>query len=329
MITRGRLNTIFKLSAPIMVGMVAVNLLTLIDTAMVGTLGNASLAAVGLGSFMMNLATAFFQGLAGGVQAITARRFGENKEDGTLPPLFGGIYYSLLVGIPATLFFLLTAPFFFSILIEDVAVQKEGIPYFQILVLSLVIQSFCFSFRGYFNGIARPSVYMNSLIIMLVVDVILNYMFIFGNFGAPRMGTAGAGVGTVGAVVVATLWYIIIIRKAPITRDCFRRPQPALRKNLLSLAIPNGMAQVSFGACYTLFLWFVGMVGTAELAAANVLLRLLTLGYLPAVGMARASAALVGRSLGAGSPNDAARWCWEITAISFLSMTLLGLPALI
>lgn len=324
-----RLKTIFKLASPMMVGMLAINLLLLIDTAMVGTQGTAALAALGVAIFMVDLGTAFFQGLAGGVQAIVARRFGEGGDAGVWPPLLAGLTYALLLGLPLSLLLIALAPSLFAIMVQDSTVWAEGIPYFRVVMASLVFQAFNFSFRGFFNGISKPSVYMVSLIVMLVVDVVLNYMFIFGNWGAPALGTMGAGIGTFGAVTAGTLWYLIVaLRQRKVLGKAIRKLSPPW-KDLLRLGMANGFAQFSFSAAYMTFLWFVARLGTQELAVANVLIRLLTLGYLPAVGIAWAAATLVGQSLGAKQADEANRWCWDVAKVAFLTMTLVGVPVLL
>ena len=100
MLERRRTWTILALALPIIGGMVSQNVLNLVDTAMVGTLGPSALAAVGMGSFANFMAMAFIMGLSAGVQAIAARRLGEGRASETASPLNAGLLIAFVVANP-------------------------------------------------------------------------------------------------------------------------------------------------------------------------------------------------------------------------------------
>jgi len=305
----------------------SVNLLTLVDTAMVGSLGNAALAAVGLGSFLSTLIGAPFQGVATAVHAMVSRRFGAGQRNQTLVCLRGGLVLSLVIGLPISIGGYFLAGWFYSVLVADPAVWAEGTPYFQIVALSTFLQGINFAFRCFWNGTQRPTAYMNALFLMFLSNILLNYMFIFGHWGAPELGTAGAGVGTTGSVIFGNIYYWLMhFREKKRLGSGIPRPNKALFVRLIRLGFPAGIQEIAFMGCYMVLLYFVGLIGTAELAAANVLIRLMTLGYLPAIGFAIAAATLVGEALGKKDPEDAARWCWDVNLVAVTGLTLCGLP---
>ena len=111
-----RLRTILNLALPIIGGMVSQNVLNLVDTAMVGALGPAALAAVGVAGFARFMAAATIMGLASGVQAMTARRLGEGRASECAVPLNGGLLLALAIGAPLAAVLFVLAPDLFPYL---------------------------------------------------------------------------------------------------------------------------------------------------------------------------------------------------------------------
>ena len=201
-----RLKTILTLSLPIVAGMVSQNILNLVDTAMVGRVGPAALAAVGIASFTNFMAIAIILGLGTGVQAIASRRKGEGKEHETAIPLNGGLFLAF-ISVPLTVIFYYATPFGFPLLVSDPEVVEQGVPYLQARFLGTVAIAMNYSFRGFWNGINMSLVYMRTLIVMHVVNIFLNWVLIFGNLGAPALGAEGAGIATTISIFVGTILY--------------------------------------------------------------------------------------------------------------------------
>jgi len=95
---------------------------------------------------------------------------------------------------------------------------------------------------------------------------------------------------------------------------------------MLRLSIPAGMQSFFFATGMTVFFWIIGRIGTAELAASNVLVQLLLVAILPGVGFGLAAASLVGQALGRGDPENAVTWGWDV---SRLAMVVVGTGALV
>ena len=163
---RARTREIWALALPIIGGMTSQNVLNLVDTAMVGALGEAALAGVGLASFINFMAMAAVTGLSVAVQAIAARRVGEGRQLEAALPLNGGLLLSLAIGLPITLVLILAAPWMFAQLNPDPAVAAAGVPYLQMRLLSVVALGMNFSFRGYWSATKRTGLYFRTLLLM-------------------------------------------------------------------------------------------------------------------------------------------------------------------
>lgn len=319
---RNRSREIWALSLPIIGGMTSQNILNLVDTAMVGQLGPAALAGVGLSSFINFVAMAAVTGLSVAVQAIAARRVGEGRLTEAAIPLNGGLLLSLLIGIPISVLLICIAPWLFAKLNPDPAVAEQGVPYLQMRLLSVFALGMNFSFRGYWSAVKRTHLYMGTLIWMHTLNIGLNYCLIFGKFGLPAMGTMGAGLGTTISLCIGTATYFWLARKhAGDAGFLKRRPSRTELKAQLKLGVPAMAQQLLFAAGFVMLFWIVGQIGTAELAAANVLVNITLVTVLPGMGFGLAAATLAGQALGRKDAEDAYRWMWDVFRQSIYLLT--------
>lgn len=310
--------------------MVSQNVLNLVDTAMVGTLGDASLAAVGIGSFANFVSVAFITGMSTGVQAMAARRKGEGRDDETAVPLNGGLVLAGVLGLLLGSLLWWAAPDLFPYLVDDPDVVDVGVPYLQVRLLAMVGVGMNFAFRGYWNGISRSRLYLSTIVVMHVVNIVGNWIFIYGNLGAPEMGAVGAGLASTVSVYVGTAVYLGLGLRHALGAGFLRRlPDLETVRTMLRLAVPAGISQELLAAGYLTFFWIIGQVGTAELAAGNVLQTVTMVAILPGLGFGLGAASLVGQALGRKDPIDAKRWGWDVVKVGALVMGALGLPMLV
>jgi multidrug resistance protein, MATE family len=330
MISKERIGTIFNLTSPMFVAQSSTLVMSLIDLIMVGRLGNNSIAAVGLSSFSNTLILAFVMGVAPAVQGLVARRRGEGSTEAKCLPLNGGILSVLVVGIPLTILCLCFSPFFFSMVSSAPGVTAVGVPFLRILYLGIIAAGMNNAFKGYWAGMENPKVYMMIALFMDGLNVVLNYILIFGHFGAPALGAKGAAIGTVVALHMGLLINFAIIYFR-FRKDGFLKAIPGwpLLVSILKLGVPATMQEFFLDAGYLLFFWMLGRVGTAELAAGSVLTRLMLILMALSMSLGSASATLVSRTLGEGDPAGAARWGWDAGKLGVIGISLLGLPMLL
>ncbi len=327
LIDRDRTRTILVLALPIIGGMASQNVLNLVDTAMVGTLGAAALAAVGMGSFANFMAMAMIMGLSAGVQAIAARRVGEGRLHEAAAGLNSGLLIALVAAVPWSLLLFFLADFLFPYLIDDPEVVSLGVPYLRARLVAMTAVGMNFAFRGFWNGIGQSRRYLQTLVIMHICNVLLNWLLIFGHFGFPKLGCLGAGIGTAISTYLGTGIYVFLaLRHARATGFLHGAADRKTIATMLRLSVPAGLQSFFFATGMTAFFWIIGRIGTPELAASNVLVQLLLVVILPGVGFGLAAASLVGNALGRGDPDDAVRWGWEV---SRLAMMIVGLVALV
>lgn len=329
---RQRLSRISTLALPIMGGMVSQNVLNLVDTAMVSRLdrSDAALAAVGYGGFALFVMQAAILGLSTGVQACASRRKGQGRLTETALFLNAALLIVVFVAPLLSTLLVNVTPHVYPYINADPDVIELGVPYLQIRALGIVFVASNFAFRGYWNAIDLTRLYMTTLVSMHVVNIVLNYVLIFGHFGAPALGVRGAAIASVTAFGFGTSVYVLFgLRYARENGFLRSLPPRADVATLVKLSVPTGIQQVFFSAGFLATFWIIGQVGTTEVAAANVLINVMLVALLPGMGLGLAAATLVGQALGRGDPDDAARWGWDVVRVAALVMGLLGLPMIL
>lgn len=330
MSTSERMTAISRLALPISLAQGSTLLMALIDLAMVGRLGNKAVAALGLSVFSNSLILASVEGLASSIRGIVARRRGERSTEPRCLPLTAGLLIALVVGIPLAAVCYLLTPSLFSFISSDPDITKIGIPLLRTLNLGIVAVGMQYAFNGYWTGIEKPRVYMSVVLFMTCLNTLLNYIFIFGHFGAPALGAAGSAISTVASLYVGVIVHCLIVHFR-FRNDGFlsAKPERALVMRIVRMGLPINVAAFFFASGYVVFLRMVGQVGTAELAAANVLVRVTMVLSILATSLGRASATLVSRTVGEGDLTGATQWGWAAGKLGVVGITALGLPMLL
>ena len=315
------------LSLPIIGGMVSQNLLNLVDTAMVGFLGNAALAAVGLGGFVVFMCQALILGISTGVQTTAARRKGEGRPDRAVLSLNSALLIIVLIAPVFSLFLIQLAEPLYPWLNKDPAVIEAGVPYLELRLAAIVFVGMNFAFRGYWNAMDLSRLYMSTLIVMHLSNIVLNYAFIFGKLGAPEMGVAGAGLASALSVAIGSATYFFLgfrhARQHGFLRGLANRKETSA---LVRVSVPSGIQQLFFAASFVVMFWIIGKIGTAELAAANVLITVTLFAILPGLALGLACTTLVSEAMGKGNPDDAYQWAWDVAKVAMVLLTVLGAP---
>ena len=322
-----RRHRIFGLALPIVGGMVSQNLLNIVDTAMVGFLGDSALAAVDLGGFVAFMCQALILGISTGVQSTAARKKGEGRIDRAAAILNTAIVLVLVVAPIFSIVLIQIVPTLFPYLNSDASVIERGVPYMEWRLGAIVFVGINFAFRGYWNALDMSRVFMTTLIIMHVCNIVLNYIFIFGKFGAPAYGVTGAGIASAISMAIGSAIYVFLGYKH-IAKDGFLKRLATREEtsSLIRISLPAGLQQLFFSAGMVAMFWIVGKIGTPEVAALNVLITVLLFAILPGLAMGLACATLVGQALGRGDADDAYQWAWDVSKMTVILMTVLGIP---
>jgi len=323
-----RVDKVLNQALPVMGGMASQNVLNLADAAMVGRLGTASVAAVGLGSTMNFQCQAALQGVASGVQAMAARRMGEGRMKEVASPLNAALILVCVMGLPLAILAFRYADVLVPLYTSDASVIAEAVPYLRARVLAVPAVGMNFAFRGFWNAIQQPQVYMNTLIVMHTINFSLSLILTFFGvpaLGIPPLGALGAGLGTSFSIWCGTAMYAYQgVKRASTLGFLQARPTLTDLKVLATQALPTSVTNLLYASGMMALYSIVGKLGTTEVAAVNVLINLMLFLILPCMGMGLAAGALSGRALGRGDIEDARQWPWDVAKITAVLMSALG-----
>lgn len=279
-----------------------------------------------------------------GTQAIVARRFAQNKAHDAGAVLLNSMVFALASSVLLTLVAYAFLPSMLSLLIKVPEVRASAERYMHWRLLGVISMVTTFSLKAFFDGIGKTYVHMVASVVMNVVNVALCLILIFGRFGAPRLGIAGAGVA--GAF---SSWLGLVISFAWVLLPRYQRAHRPFRVGALSralvgdilrLSIPSAIATLAVMTGFALFSMIVSqldhgtavaappLVGHTEAvnsAATTVIVGILKLTFTACLAFGTSTATLVSQSLGEGNPAKAERFGWVSVSLGLAIFGVVGL----
>lgn len=319
---------VWRLAYPIVLANLSMTLLNVVDTAMLGRLSPAALAAAGIGGVVYFTVVGTLGALSMGTQALTARRHGEKEMAQCGQVLDNSLALALILGGVFTLLSPWLAYSLSPALESGPEMGRLLGVYVQYRFYGAAFALINLAFGGFFNGIGRTKVRMNAAIIITAANILLNYLLIFGNLGFPRLGVQGAAIASTLATGVATLYYLGA-SSGKRYRSEYKYLHPAnidLSKigEIGRLSLPL-MVRLFVGmGGFLVFFWIIGRIGTLELAASNILRSLNSIPYMLGAAIGAAATTLVGQNMGAKRYGKAESSGWEAVKLGMMAMGALG-----
>jgi len=297
----------------------------LIDLIMVGTLGVASLAAVGLGlQFIMVLNAIMNLYIVGG-NAVISRYIGARRFHRANLAFFNLLILALILSLVAMYIGSLGAKQFYLWIGTGEEVAKLGKLYFGTLSLGMPL---IFLDALYFNALSAAGKTKASLFIKIVsalMNVGLNYTLIFGHFGFEAMGIEGAAIATIISYGFNVMVYTVLVsRESSALRFYFYFSLNTM-KRILKIGLPASIERLISVCSFMVFIFVITKYGTEALAGYQVGLRVEGIAFMPGFGFSIAAMALVGQSLGAKNPELAYNEAKTVVQIAAGFMGFIGL----
>lgn len=326
---------ILKLAWPVIAEQSLATITQIVDMMMVGRLGPAAITAIGLSIQPLLLAQALGASLSVGTTALVARFIGagEEGEAGRV------LQQSLLASFVVSGFILAIYYIFAENIITLIGAETEVIPlgtsYLRLLIPGLFFVFMGFMISAALRGAGDTRTPMKVNILVNFLNVIGNYILIFGHFGAPRLGLDGAAVATTLARTIGGfILFVYVFRESAIltiVRKNFFKPDLPLIKRVLMIGLPATMEQLVMRAAQILYVRVVAGLGTVAYAAHQIAINAESISYMPGFGIAVAATTLVGQNLGAEQPEraeESAYESWKIGALimGFMALIFLLIP---
>lgn len=291
-----------NLAYPVMLSQMGHILVGIVDSIMVGQLGSSPLAASAFANNAVSLFLMFGIGLSYGITPLVAQADGKQDDPMIVRVLRHGILLCVIGGVLLFLL-LLVVGVLMPYMGQPAEVVSLGKPYFLIIAGSLIPLMVFQGFRQFAEGksITKPTMYVT--IAANVINVVLNYVLIYGKLGLPAMGLIGAGWATfISRIIMAAGlgWFVWNYGKFKKYRAGFQllKAKADLFKPMLKLGIPSGVQFVFEVGAFAMAAIMMGWLGTVPLAAHQIAISLVSLSYVMASGISAASTVRVANQIG-------------------------------
>ena len=317
-----------RVAYPLILSHLSFTIQTFVDRLFLTWYSAAAVAGAVTGLFAVWSVIALFTGTGEYLTTFVAQYLGAGRPGRIGPALWQGVYFSLAAGALVAALVPLAGPAF-SLAGHAPELRAYEVDYAQVLLLGAFPIVLMATLSTFFAGRGQTQAILRVNVLATLVNVVFDYLWIFGKAGFPELGVRGAALATVLSQVVGALAYAGLIL-APRFRAEYGtlsgwRPEPALIARLVRFGMPTGLQYSLEVAAFAIFMVIVGRIGTAELAASGIAFNLNMIVFMPMVGLSIAVSSLVGRHLGAERPERAERVVRTALALSFGYMALCGL----
>ena len=292
----------FRLAVPVMIGHLGHVLVGLADNIMVGRLGAAPLAAVSLGNSFVFIAFSLGIGFSLAITPLIAESDGENDIDKGRRLFQHGLILCSILGVSMFLLLMIASPVM-KYMDQPEEVVTLAMPYLSIVAFSMIPLMIFQGYKQFTDGMSSTKYGMNATILANVVNVVLNFMLIYGFWIFPRLELVGAAYGTLISRVVMTIFIIWILN----TRKKFKPYFVWLKINeiskklffkIINLGFPTAMQMLFEVGVFTAAIWLAGTMGTVDQAANQIALNLSSMTFMIAVGLGVTATIRVGNQKG-------------------------------
>jgi len=283
----------------------------------------AAIAAAMPAGMLSFTATCIFIGTASYAGTFVAQYYGSQEYDRCGPSVWQGMYIAVLGGAVLLLLIPVAGPLF-SMIGHASEIQECERIYFIILCYGGFPSIASSALAAFYSGLGKTWPVMWVNVAVTAINLFLDWVLIFGHWGCPELGIAGAGIATVSAFFVGSMIYFFLLSR-PVYARRFHTIKGwhfdrALFVRLIRFGFPNGLHFFIEIAGFTVFILLIGRLGTTSLAASNIAFNINTLAFMPMIGMGIAISVLVGQRLGANNPLLAERSTYSAFHLAGLYM---------
>ncbi len=293
---------ILKIAIPIILSQVGGGLVTVVDTIMVGHLGTTDLAAASFANSIFLIGFVFAIGLTMGITPLVGKAFAQKKGK-ELVDIFQNSFLFITLMTMVISFVLLLAYFFMNNMGQQQEVVNLARPYYLLLIVSLFPFLLFSVIKQFVEGLGNTAIAMIITIIANVINIILNYAFIFGRFGFPAWGLVGAGVATLISRIAMFVLFVIAVRYHVTWWSYIRQFRWHLFnvlsiKRIASIGFPIGGQMFLEISAFGISTIMVGWIGHVSLAAHQIAQIMAHVAFMGILGISAASTVRISHEYG-------------------------------
>ncbi|MCK5038914.1 MAG: MATE family efflux transporter [Thermoplasmata archaeon] len=319
---------IYSFAWPIILTNLFATIMMTVNMIMVGQLGPAAVAGVGLGGQVVQISFAVMMAVSAGTIAIVARYTGAKKPDMANRALKQSLLLGIILSIPITVIGWFFGSYFLGLFGAEPDVLDFGSIYVKITFLGTTFQFIEFLSAAALRGSGDMKTPLAIGILNNAVNIFLGYVLIFGHLGFPEMGVMGAAIGNVVSFIIGGVVYILLLLRGNLRLKLVRNHvifDGSIMRRIMKIGTPAAAEQVLIQTGFLVYTFIIVYFGTEALAAHQIGMRIQGLAFMPGIGFSMAATALVGQYLGARKPKTAERSAIESAKLSASVMTVIGI----
>lgn len=294
-----------RLAGPVMLTSLGVALAGVIDSVMVGHYGTVELAAVSFANSIFFTIMIFGLGCTAGITPLVGYAFVQRDVQRVQRLYRSGLRFTLLVTLALICVLLVFLPIMHH-MGQDEQMIQVATPYFLLAIASTLPFLLNNYFKQFFEGLGNTVVAMVVMIVLNLLNIPLNYIFIFGHLGCPALGATGAGIATliVRSLMPICLYIALRVKRSWSVYRAGEHGDWATTWQVCKLGVPMGVQQVMEILAFTIAVVFVGWLGTAQVAAYQITNNVVDMVFMVAIGIGSATTIRVAHQFGAGRIHD-------------------------
>ena len=319
------LNETIKLAYPVIIGQLGHMMMGVVDSLMVGKVGAAPLAASSVAHGLFMLFMIFGIGVSMALSPLTAMSVGAKRYSECGVVFRQGLFVNLLTGL-LLMVIIYAGTGLIHYLDQPSEIVGQGIAYMKILSYSVIPVMVFQTYKQFSEGLSMVQPAMVITLAANLINVLGNWLFIYGNCGLPAMGLPGAGWATFITRLLMALSFVLYV----LTSDKYLPYQPnfqfrtldlSMIKKILKIGIPSGLQYFFEVGAFVGSAIIIGWLGTNQLAAHQIAINLASISFMCAIGISAAGSIRVGNAVGRNDPGATRK---AGTAALLLSAMIMG-----
>ena len=295
---------IWVVAYPILISLMIQQLIGMTDTAFLGRVGEIELGASALAGVYYIAIYMLAFGFSFGAQILIARRNGEGNYSEVGPIFYQGIYFLIALAVVMFTLSQIFSPIVLGKLINSPQIYEAAGSYMEWRVYGFFFSFIMVMFRAFFVGTTQTKVLTFNSIVMVAANIIFNYILIFGKFGFPKLGIAGAAIGSSLAELISTLFFIIYTWRKIDCRKFALNILPRISfkplKRILNISVWTMLQNFLSLSTWFLFFLFIEHLGERSIAIANIVRNVSGIIFMVLMAFAATCGSLVSNLIGAG-----------------------------
>lgn len=299
---------IWSITYPVLISLLMEHLIGMTDTAFMGRVGEVELGAAAIaGIYYMVLYMLGF-GFSVGAEILMGRRNGEGQYRSIGNIFFQGTIILMLIAAVVTLLSFTVSPFLLRKIISSPGIYEATVSYTNMRIWGLFFSLISCMFRAFYMATTRTAILTLNGIVMVLSNVVLNYILVFGKLGMPAMGIAGAAIGSTVAEFISVLFFVVYTRNRTDYKRYgmfrFTRISTMIQKQILRVSGWTTVQYFISSATWLFFFLAIEHLGERPLAVSNIVRSVSSLFFMIVSAFAATGTAIVSNLMGKGMPQE-------------------------